>query len=82
MFDNVYISDSDECAALIRCLKRWKYQIADTSAGTQKTMPPMKDEFSHGAEAFCYTAVVADQLVNDDASQDDPYAGFRSGYAA
>lgn len=82
LFGNIYISDSDDCAQLIRCLKRWRYQMADTSVGTQKTLPPMKDEFSHGAEAFCYLAVVADQLTNDETVISDPYRGFQSGYAA
>lgn len=66
MFGNIYISDNEDCALLIRCLRRWRYQVSDTNTGSIKTMPPMKDEFSHGGESFCYTAVVADQLVNDD----------------
>ena len=82
MFGNVYISDSDECKGLIHCLRRWKYQNIETSDGTTKVNPPMKDEFSHGSEAYCYTAVVADELVNDTAIPDDPYKGFESGYAA
>lgn len=80
MFQNLYISDSEDCKTLLHCLKRWRYQNVETSVGTRKTGPPMKDEFSHGAEAYCYTAVVADQLTNDEAIS-DPYKGF-SGYAA
>lgn len=79
LFDNVYISD--RCNGLLRCLKRWRYQVSDTDTGSKKTHPPMKDEFSHGAEAFCYTAVIADQLGND-GPVEDPYKAFRSGYAA
>lgn len=82
LFGNIYISDGEDCAALLRCLKRWRYQISDTSSGSSKTHPPMKDEFSHGSEAFCYTAVVADELVNNVAVITDPYKGFESGYAA
>lgn len=79
LFGNVYISD--ECKELMHCLKRWRYEVKETNAGTNKTTPPVKDEFSHGAEAFCYTAVVADELTND-AQTTDPYKGFRTGYAA
>ena len=82
LFDNIYLSDGDDVAQLLRCLKRWRYQISDTDTGSKKTHPPMKDEFSHGAEAFCYTAVVADQLVNDNRQIADPYKAMRGGYAA
>lgn len=77
MFGNVYISDNDDCAVLIRCLRRWRYQVTDTNTGSTKTMQPMKDEFSHGGEAWCYTAVVADELINETLVISDPYAGFR-----
>jgi len=82
LFNNIYISDNEDCGVLLRCLRRWRYQVSDTNTGSIKTMPPMKDEFSHGGESFCYTAVVADQLVNDSAVIDNPYRGFESGYAA
>jgi phage terminase large subunit len=82
LFDNVYIADTEECGVLLRCLRRWKYQMTDNS-GSMKTLPPMKDEFSHGGEAFCYTAVVADKLVNETHQIADPYAALRTGsYAA
>lgn len=80
LFSNIYISDT--CESLIRCLRRWRYQVTDTSTGSTKTMPPMKDEFSHGAEAFCYTAVVAEDLTNAEQRVANPYEGFESGYAA
>ena len=79
MFANVYMSDSDEVKDLIHCLRRWKRQIPAT---TDEPGHPMKDGASHGSEAYCYTAVVVDQLVNDDATITDPYRGFESGYAA
>jgi len=79
MFQNLYISDGDDCRGLIHCLRRWKRQIPAT---TDHPGAPMKDEFSHGSEAYCYTAVVADSLVNDNAIIDNPYKGFESGYAA
>jgi len=79
MFGNLYISDSEECKQLIHCLRRWRRQIPAT---TDHPGHPMKDEFSHGSEAYCYTAVVADQLVNDVAVPKDPYRGFESGHYA
>ena len=84
LFNNVYISNTDDdeyggCKQLLRCLKRWRYQMSETDTGSQKTHPPMKDEFSHGGETWCYTAVVADKLVNDDLKVKDPYKALRSG---
>jgi phage terminase large subunit len=79
MFANLYISDREECKRLIHCLRRWKRQIPTT---TEHPGAPMKDEFSHGAEAYCYTAVVADRIVNDMHQIKNPYEGFESGYAA
>ena len=77
MFSNLYISDT--CTDLIQCLRRFKRSIPVT---TEHPGSPKKDEFSHGAEAFCYTAVVADELVNAHPLIKDPYKGFESGYAA
>ena len=77
MFDNVYISDSEECKQLVHCLRRFKRNIPAT---TNDPGLPRKDEFSHGGECFCYTAVVADELVNEIVQIKDPYSGF-TGYA-
>ncbi len=82
MFENLYIADSEfsNCKQLIHCLRRWRRQIPTT---TDHPGAPMKDEFSHGSEAYCYTAVVADDLVNDTTKVVDPYKGFsEAGYAA
>ncbi len=79
MFANLYISDREECKGLIHCLRRFKRSIPAT---TDHPGAPMKDEFSHGSEAYCYTAVVADRIVNDDVVIENPYRGFESGYAA
>ena len=79
LFENVYISDSDDCKQLVHCLRRWRRMIPAT---TEHPGNPMKDEFSHGSEAYCYTAVVADELVNVSTMPDNPYRGFESGYAA
>jgi phage terminase large subunit len=87
MFQNTYIANNPDpsgetCEQLMRCLRRWRYQVVDTNTGSTKTMPPMKDQFGHGGEAFCYTAVVADMLVNETAPITNPYKGFQGGYAA
>ena len=82
LFENIYMSNGEDVGQLLRCLKRWRYQMSDTDTGSRKTHPPMKDEFSHGAEAFCYTAVVADELTNDDVIIGDPYKGLRRGVYA
>ena len=55
---------------LLQCLKRFRRQIPTT---TEHPGAPLKDEFSHGAETWCYTAVVAEKMVNDDAKASDPY---------
>lgn len=78
MFGNVYISD--KCDRLIHCLRRFKYRVATTNE--DKKTGVEKDDYSHGAEAFCYTAVVADQLVNHDIVITNPYGGLKHGYAA
>lgn len=82
MFGNVYISDHIDsgCDRLIHCLRRYKYKISVTNE--DKKTGPDKDDYAHAAETFCYTAVVADKMVNTDLVIDDPYKGFASGYAA
>lgn len=79
MFGQCYINTENGGDDLMRCLKRFKYKISD--ANPDKRMAPDKDDFSHGAEAFCYTSVVADELGNADKAIVNPYSGF-SGYAA
>ena len=81
MFGQCYINTLNGGDDLMRCLKRFKYKVSDLNP--DKRMMPDKDDFAHGAEAFCYTAVVADKLVNDDIKIADPYTALRSGgYAA
>jgi phage terminase large subunit len=80
MFGNCYINTGNGGDDLMRCLKRFKYKVSENNP--DKRMSPDKDDFSHGAEAYCYTAVVADKLVNETVVINDPYKGFRSGYAA
>ena len=80
MFKQCYISDYNGGPQLMKCLKRFAYKVSD--ANPDKRMMPDKDDWSHGAEAFCYTAVVAEELTNDSNTPVDPYKGLRSsGYA-
>jgi phage terminase large subunit len=77
MFNNVYISD--KCTDLINCLRRFKYRL---SADTERRTGVDKDDFSHGGETWCYTAVVADEMTNDDSIITNPYGALKRGYAA
>lgn len=80
MFGQCYINTGNGGEDLMRCLKRFKYKVSDQNP--DKRMSPDKDDFAHGAEAYCYTAVVANKLVNDEMTIENPYQGFESGYAA
>lgn len=61
-FPQVYIHKPD-CERLIQCLKRYKRGVPVT---TGEPGAPVHDEWSHGADAFRYLAVVAPSLVNED----------------
>lgn len=60
-FAQVYIHKPD-CERLIQCLKRYKRGVPAT---TGEPGAPVHDEWSHGADAFRYMAVVAPSLVNE-----------------
>jgi phage terminase large subunit len=47
---------------LIECLKRYRRHVSQATGEPGK---PMHDEFSHGADAFRYLAMCADDLTND-----------------
>jgi phage terminase large subunit len=53
----------DKTQRLLDCLKRYRRSIPTT---TNEPASPLHDEYSHGADAFRYLAVVADKLSNDD----------------
>lgn len=80
LFRTAYINKGNGGNELMRCLKRFKYKIAVENE--HKKTGVDKDDFSHGSEAWCYTAVVADELTNNERSTVNPYEGFDSGYAA
>lgn len=60
VFPRVYF-DKENAAGLVECLKRYRRNI---STVTQEAGAPLHDKYSHGADAFRYLALVADQLSN------------------
>jgi phage terminase large subunit len=60
--------DKTKTTRLVECLKRYRRSI---NQQTNEAGAPVHDEFSHGADAFRYIAVVADQLSNEEAAQHD-----------
>jgi phage terminase large subunit len=60
IFDRVWF-DKTKAARLIECLKRYRRNIGQK---TGEAGSPLHDEFSHGADAFRYLALCADQLKN------------------
>lgn len=61
-FQQVYF-DKTKANRLIQCLKRYRRNIPTT---TGEPASPVHDEWSHGADAFRYLALVAPQLSNED----------------
>ena len=55
--------DKAKTSRLVECLKRYRRSI---NASTGEPGSPVHDEFSHGADAWRYVGVVADQLSNED----------------
>lgn len=63
-FGRMYF-DKTKAARLIECLKRYRRNINKT---TQEASTPLHDEYSHGADAFRYAAIVSDALSNSNGS--------------
>ena len=63
-FGRIYF-DKSKAARLIECLKRYRRQI---NKSTQEASTPLHDQYSHGADAFRYAALVADSLSNSNGS--------------
>lgn len=59
-FSRMYF-DKTKAARLVECLKRYRRSI---NQKTNEPGGPLHDEFSHGADAFRYMAIVADLLSN------------------
>jgi phage terminase large subunit len=62
VFPRVYFNKT-RTQRLVECLKRYRWNI---SQKTGEAVHPLHDEFSHGADAFRYLALVADTLTNDE----------------
>lgn len=56
------LMDKERTGRLVECLKRYRRHIAQT---TNEPGAPLHDEFSHGADAFRYLALVASSLTNE-----------------
>ena len=61
VFSQCYF-DEMKTKRLLECLKRYRRRIPVT---TGEPSSPIHDEFSHGADAFRYMALIAQQLSND-----------------
>jgi phage terminase large subunit len=68
LFGRCYF-DRDKTVRLVDCLKRYRRAI---NANTNEPGAPLHDEYSHGADAFRYLALVADKLTNDDHTKMKP----------
>jgi phage terminase large subunit len=73
LFGNVFFDEANT-QRLVHCLKRYRRSI---NSQTNEPMGPLHDEFSHGADAFRYAAVIANEMRNDEVKFSDPYASFR-----
>lgn len=60
VFERVWF-DKEKTVRLVECLKRYRRNIGQK---TGEAGSPLHDEFSHGADAFRYMALCADQLKN------------------
>lgn len=61
VFGRVYFHQ-ERAARLVECLKRYRRHI---NQQTNEPGAPLHDEYSHGADAFRYLAIVADQMTNE-----------------
>ena len=63
-FGRIYF-DKDKTKRLVECLKRYRRHI---NKQTLEAGSALHDEYSHGADAFRYTCIVADALSNSNGS--------------
>lgn len=61
LFPRVYFN-KQRTERLIECLKRYRWNV---NSKTGEAKAPLHDEFSHGADAFRYLALCADQMSNN-----------------
>lgn len=72
-FGRIYF-DKNKAARLVECLKRYRRAVSST---TNEPGAPVHDEYSHGADSFRYLGVVADQLRNEDETEQVYIPEFR-----
>lgn len=60
VFERVWF-DKEKAARLVECLKRYRRNVGQK---TGEAGSPLHDEFSHGADAFRYLCIDADQMTN------------------
>ena len=72
-FPRVYF-DKNKAKALLNSLKRYRRQI---NQATNEPGAPLHDAASHGADAFRYLAVMADQMRNDTSTAKIKYPKVR-----
>lgn len=68
IFPRVYFNKT-RAERLVECLKRYRRHVSNATGEPGK---PVHDEFSHGADAFRYLAMCADDLTNDSKAWDEP----------
>ena len=61
LFPRIYFN-KERTERLVECLKRYRRHVSNATGEPGK---PIHDEFSHGADAFRYLALCADELSND-----------------
>ena len=74
VFSRCYF-EKTKAARLVECLKRYRRNI---NQQTHEPSAPRHDEFSHGADAFRYLALCADQLGNASPSKPLVYPNRRT----
>jgi len=62
IFPRVYFN-RERTGRLVEALKRYRRQVSTT---TNEPGNPLHDQYSHGADAFRYMALVSDQMSNDE----------------
>lgn len=72
IFGQTYF-DKTKTLRLFDCLKRYRRAI---NAQTNEPGSPVHDEYSHGADAYRYLAVVAEKLSNEDDKRDADITPF------
>jgi phage terminase large subunit len=73
LFPRVYF-DKTKTERLMECLKRYRRGVPEK---TGEPGAPVHDEYSHGADAYRYLAVVAELLTNEDESAGPMIQSYR-----